>query len=385
MWRLKWGISGRRDVRIGVAMGVPVLLLLLFQALAGSDTASTAADRSRAENPSLPFSDRSRAYEHLIENNSADISLYTNYTSLLIANRDWGGALAWVMKGLAIAPSNGGLRLGHAIALHALNRHQESLKILETLAPSGESRFYMGLDCRSMGDHKCAQKYLAESRDLGLRDPYALYSLIEEDHALSDKAAGLRHFRSFLTDFPDSPWLHVLYANAYVQKGSDTEARKEYQEALRLKQDLPAVNFRLGYLFYKEGDYIPAAECFRKELGLNPAYSDANLFLGQSLRNLGREEESISYFRQAIALDSRSELAYRALVAALTGKGDLNGAAEILRSAEKEFPTDPSFPAQLASIFTKLNRKEEALKEQEKFRVLKQAGRNLETPVETRQ
>ena len=281
--------------------------------------------------------------------------------------------LVKAVLGSDAASSDSGLRLRHAIALHALNKPEASLKILEALPASAESRFYMGLNYRSLGDHRSAQKYLAEARDLGLRDPYALYSLIEEDHALGDKAAGLQHFRSFLTDFPGSPWLHVLYANAYVQKHNDPEARKEYQEALRLKPDLPAVNFRLGFLLYQDGDYTSAAEYFRKELSLNPAYSDANLFLGQTLRNLGREQEAIVHLRKAIALDTRSELAYKALVAALSEKGDLSDAVEVLRIAEKEFPADPSFPAQLARVLTRLNREEEALKEMEKFRGLKQS------------
>jgi tetratricopeptide (TPR) repeat protein len=360
-------------------MGVPVFALVLLQAFPGSDAA---AARSKAENPLLPVSDRRQAYEQLIRNNPSDHSLYADYASLLIANHDYAPALTWITKGLAVVPSDTGLRLRHAIALHALGRHEASLKILQELPASGESRFYMGLDCRSLGEHKSAQNYLAEARDLGLRDPYALYSLIEEDHALGDKAAGLHHFQLFLTDFPDSPWLHVLYANAYAKKENDAEARKEYQEALRLKPDLPAVNFRLGFLLYKDGEFIPAADCFRKELALNPSYSDANLFLGQTLRSLGREEEAIVHLRKAIALDARSELAYRALVAALGEKGDFNGAVEILRKAEKEFPVDPSFPALLASVLTRLNREDEALQEQEKFRVLKQSERNREKPVE---
>jgi len=57
---------------------------------------------------------------------------------------------------------------------------------------------------------------------------------------------------------------------------------------------------------------------------------------------------------------------------------------EILRMAEKEFPDDPSFPAQLAGVLTKLNREEEALKEQQKFRELKQAERKREKAVETK-
>jgi tetratricopeptide (TPR) repeat protein len=365
-------------------MGVLVFLLLV-EPLLGSDAASMAAARSIAENLSLPFSDRSTAYKHLIQNNPSDTSLYADYTSLLIANHDYASALTWIAKGLAGVPSDTGLRLRQAIALHALDKPEASLKILEALPASGESRFYMGLDYRSLGDHKSAQQYLAEARDLGLRDPYALYSLIEEDHALGDKVAGVDHFRLFLTDFPGSPWLHVLYANAYVQKHNDAEARKEYQEALRLQPGLPAVNFRLGFLLYNDGEYVPAAECFRKELALNPAYSDANLFLGQTLRNLGREEEAIVHLRKAIALDTRSELAYKALVAALGEKGDLQGAIEVLRIAEKEFPADPSFPAQLAGVLTKLNREEEALKEQEKFRALQQAEPKRERPVEMKQ
>lgn len=322
------------------------------------------------------------AYEVKIRASPYDATLYAELASLLIANRAPAEALAWIQKGLAAVPSDAGLRLRHGIALHALAKPEESLKVLEALPASGESRLYVGLDYRALGNHAAAQKHLSAAWDLGLRDPYALYSLIEEDHALADKTAGLQHFKLFLAHFPGSPWLHVLYANAYLQKGNDVEARREYQEALRMKPDLPAVNFRLGLLLYKDGEYVPAAECFRKELALSPSYADANLFLGQTLRNLGQQEEAIPYLKRTIELDSRSELGYRALVATLGEKGDLNGAVEILRMAENEFPANASFPAQRASLLTRLNRGAEALKEQEKFRALRQAGRNQKKAVE---
>ena len=359
-------------------MGVPVIALLLFQAFPGSDDPAAAAVRIKAENPSLSVSERETAYQQLIRNSPSDRTLYVEYASLLIANRDYASALAWITKGLAAAPSDADLRLRQGIALHAMERHKASLQILEALPPSGESRFYMGLDYRALGDHASAQKYLAEAQSLGFRDEYALYALIEEDHALKDKAAGLRHFELFLKEFPDSPWLHVLYANAYMQKDKTMEARKEYQEALRLRPDLPVVNFRLGYLLYQDHEYVSAEECFRRELAVNPSYSDANLFLGQTLRTLGRQDEAIEYFRKAIALDTRSDLAYRALAGILTDQNHLSDAAEILRRAEEQFPSDAGFPAQLAKILGRLNREEEALKEQEKFRLLKQSERSRE-------
>lgn len=354
------------------AMGVPGLLLLLLEALQAGDAASVAAARAKAADGSLAVEERAKAYEYLIQNQPAEVSLYSDYAALLIANRRYEGALEWLGNGLRVAPGNGGIRLRQGIALNRLNRFRESLEVLKGLPGSGEARLYMGLDSRALGDHKGAQRYLSEAWDLGVRDAYGLYSLIEEDHALGDKIAGLQHYRAFVGAFPESPWLHVLYANAYAQKNEEGEARKEYESALRLQPDLPAVNFRLGYLLYQAGEYGAAAECFRKELARTPGYSDANLFLGQTLRSLGREEEAIAYLKKAVAADGRQALAYKALVAALLEVKDLEGAAENLRRAEKEFPQDTSFPAQLASVLTKLNREGEALEELEKFRKLKE-------------
>ncbi|HUS05103.1 MAG TPA: tetratricopeptide repeat protein [Bryobacteraceae bacterium] len=355
-------------------MSVPVLFLSLLQVIHGSG-ASNDSLRGATQDASLSFSDRSKAYQQLLQKYPSDISLYSEYASLLIANRAYEPALTWIRKGIARAPSDTTLRLRKAIALNAVGKSEASLTILKSLPATAESRLYMGFASRALGDHESARKYLSEAWDSGVRDPYTLYSLIEEDHALADKTAGLRHYQTFLTHFPDSAWLHVLYANAYAQKNQDAEARKEYQEALRIKADLPGVNFRLGYLMYRDNQHRSAAECFRKELDLNPYYSDANLFLGQTLRNLGQEDEAVGYFRKAIALDPASDLAYRAVIGILTDKGDLGGAAGILKKAEEQFPTDPGFPAQLARILTKLNREEEALKEQEKFRLLQESRR----------
>src|SRR5689334_3365387 len=125
-------------------MGVPVIALLLFQALPGSsDDPAAAAVRIKAENASLPVSDRGTAYEQLIRNSPSDRTLYADYASLLIANRDYTSALAWITKGLAVDPSDAGLRVRQGIALHAMGRHEASLQILEALPPSGESRFYI--------------------------------------------------------------------------------------------------------------------------------------------------------------------------------------------------------------------------------------------------
>jgi len=359
-------------------MVVPLLLLLFQATLSGHNSASVANVHARAQDTSRTFAERRQAYEQLLQHGRANASLYADYVSLLLANRAYEPALSWSEKGLATSPSDGTLRLRKGIALHALGRPEESVRTLEGLPALSEARFYMGLNYRILRDHASAQRCLAEAWELGFRDPYALYALIEEDHALGDKAAGLRHFQAFATQFPDSPWLHVLYANAYFLKDREEDARKEYLEALRKDPQLPGVNFRLGYVIYRNGEYPLAAEFFSKELAVNPAYSDASLFLGETLRQQGRGAEAAGHLRRAIALDARSELAYRSLAAVLQDQGELNDAVDVLIAAERQFPSDPSFPGQLARILTTLKRGDEALREEEKFHSLTEAQRAKE-------
>ena len=182
--------------------------------------------------------------------------------------------------------------------------------------------------------------------------------------------------RTFAKNFPNSPWLHVLYANAYFLKNDDAQASAEYQEALRLNPALPGVNFRMGFLLNKRGEHDTALQYFRKEVAVNPAYSDAHLFLAEVLRNLGRDEEAILHFRRALALDRKSELAYRALASTLTKKGDLTAAADVLGEAEKEFPLDAGFRAQRIPVLNKLNRQDEARREKDHYLLLMQERHN---------
>jgi len=62
----------------------------------------------------------------------------------------------------------------------------------------------------------------------------------------------------------------------------------------------------------------------------------------------------------------------------LQDQGELNDAVDVLIAAERQFPSDPSFPGQLARILTTLKRGDEALREEEKFHSLTEAQRAKE-------
>jgi len=314
----------------------------------------------RAVSRDLPFSERRTAYERSIVACPGDPRLYTEFASLLVANRDFSTALHWIDKGLVLAPEDAALNLRKGEALAALGQAKQALAALGKTPATGESQFFRGMAYQVLEDHRAAQECFLDSWRRGNEDPYVLYSLVREDRALVDKAAGLEHFQLMMTRFPDSVWVHVLVGDAYFEAARDAEARQEYMAAVKLMPDLFDANFRLAYLAFEAGEYASATSYYRLALAVKPHHTEANVYLGEALRRERRIPEAIEQLRHAIQLDPKAALAYDSLSKALEDAGRLPEAAATLSSAEKEFPKDSSFPGMRARILKRMGRIGEA-------------------------
>jgi tetratricopeptide (TPR) repeat protein len=314
----------------------------------------------RAVSRDLPFSERRVAYERSIGACPGEFRLYAEFASLLVANRDFSTALHWIDKGLALAPTDTALNLRKGEALVALGRAKDALATLGKTPATGESQFFRGTAYQVLEDHRAAQECFLDSWKRGNEDPYVLYSLVREDKALGDKAAGLEHFQLMMTRFPDSVWVHVLVGDAYYKAAKDAEARQEYLAAVKLMPDLFEANFRLAYMAFEAGEYASATQYYQRALAVKPRHTEANVYLGETLRRERRIPEAIEQLRRAIQLDPKAALAYDSLSKALSDAGRLPEAVATLCSAEKEFPEDSSFPAMRARILRRMGRIEDA-------------------------
>jgi tetratricopeptide (TPR) repeat protein len=323
----------------------------------------SAADRQtygRAFSVNVPFSGRRLAFEQLIRACPDDARLYIEFASLLVANRDFSGALPWIGKGLGLAPQDPVLNLRKGEALVGLSQGREALLALAKTPATGESQFFRGLAYQLLEDHRAAQECFLDAWQRGNEDPYVLYSLMLEDKALADKAAGIEHFKIMMARFPDSVWIHILLGDAHFKVSEEAAARQEYLAAVKLMPDLFEPNFRLAYLDFEAGEYGSAIEYYRRALAAKPRHTEANLYLGEALRRERKTTEAIAQLRRAIQLDAQASLAYDSLAKSLTDAGRLPEAADILGQAEKHFPNDSSFPAMRARLLSRLGRTEEA-------------------------
>jgi tetratricopeptide (TPR) repeat protein len=300
--------------------------------------------------------------------------LYAEYSSLLVAERDFASALHWADKGLAHAPDDATLNLRKGEALVGLSQAKEALAALAKTPESGESQFFRGLAYQLLDEHRPAQECFLDAWKRGDEDPYVLYSLMREDKELGDKAAGVEHFKIMLARFPESVWIHILLGDAHFKKSEYVDAKKEYLAAEKIMPDLFEPNFRLAYLAFEAGEYPTAVEFYRKALAVKPRHTEANIYLGEALRREQKTQEAIVQLRRAIQLDAKSALAYDSLSKALADAGRLREAAEVLGTAEKQFPEESSFPAMRARILNRLGRAAEA----------KQAARRAQQIIDAR-
>ncbi len=126
----------------------------------------------------------------------------------------------------------------------------------------------------------------------------------------------------FLVIFASCDTQRLSDANRFYQQGNYAEALKIYQEALVQSKNSPILNYNVGTVLYRKGDYLLAIEYFTK--GLNTEDQDleskANYNIGNCKSRLGeqvettnlqkaadRYREALDYYQRAFELNGLDE------------------------------------------------------------------------------
>ena len=366
-----------------------MLLAVIFTVAAtttkarGSEQPSCAEQRpardwlKQAQDAKGPYEQRKAAYEHALGLCPRARALYEGFSAFLLEHNDIPAGLNWARRGLQIAPDDPALSLDLGVGLLAAGHPEEVFPVLAKLPPTAANQFYLGMAYRALRDARAAQQAFAKAAAMGYPDPYVFYVLIEQDRALRDKEAGLRDFQTLETHYPDTPWLHMLLGDAYAIKSADSQAEAEYREALKLRPDLPIAHYQLGFIAFKRGDYPTAEQNFRREIALNPTFGEADLYLGTTLRRMGKPDQALPFLEEAMARDPTDPLTYNALATAQVDTNQLQAAEATLRAGVRRFPEDGAFPAQLSSVLRRLGRTEEANRQSELALSLSSKGNRM--------
>ena len=205
-------------------------------------------------------------------------------------------------------------------------------------------------------------------------DPEVLFLSVHTYSDLSTKAA-----QQLAMAAPDSLESHKLNAEALEAQGKWDAAEKEYKAILTHNPRLSGIHFLLGRLLLSKPDAGPTAgeeakKEFQEELKIDPSNAGAEYVLGELAREESQWPDAIKHFSRATELDAGFGDAFLGLGTALLSAKRFSEAIPPLETAVKLEPRNPGAHYSLATALTRAGRKEDAEKEFAIHRQMTQKG-----------
>jgi len=310
-----------------------------------------------------------RAYLAILGAHPARVDVRSNLGAAYSALGRYEDAIEQYKRALIIDGTNHAIRFNLALAYYKAAWFSEAAPELEKFiaavpnSPQTANAQLVLADCQvRLGEYKKVIQSLSPSADVDSNNrtlAYLLGSALIGDGQL-DKGQAIidRLFRH-----EDSAEAHLLMASILLLADDAQSALKEAQRALELNPKLPTVQAWYGRVLMRLGDTERAKVAFKSELASNANDFDSNLYLGVLLRQDRLTEEAGSYLQRAIQLRPREQYARYHLAAVYAAAGKPGDALPLLEGVLKEHGDFVEARVLLASVYYRLNRKEDGDRE----------------------
>ncbi len=171
----------------------------------------------------------------------------------------------------------------------------------------------------------------------------------------------------------DSAEAHLLLGSTLLLADDGHGAIKELKRAIELDPKLPTLHAWYGRALMRMGDSASAKAAFHVELETNPNDFDANLFTGVLFRQDKQHDEAMQFLNRAIRLRPRDQYARYHLAAVYVALGKPKDALPLLEGVAKEFSEFSEARVLLASVYYRLNRKQDGDREKAAVQKLTEA------------
>jgi tetratricopeptide (TPR) repeat protein len=237
-----------------------------------------------------------------------------------------------------------------------------------------------GVRCAMMLNHQgAATTLLAWLEDEFPHDPEILFMAT---HVYSDLSA--RTSQELMDVAPDSPLVVEINAEKFEKQGDWHKAIAEYRILLEREPRMPGIHYRIGQIILT----LPATATsndearkeFEQELKVYPQNAGAEYFLGELARKGGRLPQAIEHYTNATKLNAGLPEPYFGLGRCLLDSDRAADAVGPLETAARMAPGNPTIHFTLAHAYQELGRKEDAARE---FALQKSTSEKIQQSTET--
>lgn len=346
---MKWAVIILVAVAILQAQSIPELYKEAQEALASGDLAK-AETASRGILAIAP----------------QDPGAHVNLAVVYMRRKQWEPALEQLHLAQKVAPNVPGIRLDIGLVYYRQNRFEQAIPELESVLrdqPANLQAAYLLALCYVFTDRYANAVPLIERLwDAHSNDLAFLYvAAVAADGAhrsdLEQKAV-----QQMMEVGGNSAEVHLYIGKAYLARGQDDEAFKNFEIAARMKPKLPFVHYYLGAVLRRRDDLQRAKQEFLTDAAIEPDMALNYDQLGHVSVTLGQTAEAEHYFREALRLDPSLASSQFGLAKLLRARGDA-GALQHINAAERLSPDSASVHYLKAQILKLAGRETEARQE----------------------
>ena len=362
----KKGRRGAALVCLFIAVG---LVPIVVRAQSASAAVDRDFERATQLHQSGDLQGAVRGYLAILASHPARVDVRSNLGAAYSALGRYEDAIDQYKRAIAIDPGNYAIHFNLAMAYYKAAWFNEAATELERFlaaAPNTPQTMNARLvlaDCQiRIGEYKKvieALSPLAEADASNRTVAYLLGSALIGDNQLNKGQEIID--RVFRDD--DSAEAHLLMGSILLVADDAQGALKEVQRALELNPKLPGVQAWYGRVLMRLGDTEKAKTAFRTELASNANDFEANLYLGILLRQDKQLDEAASHLQRATQLRPREQYARYHLAAVYAAAGKPGEALPLLEGVLKEHADFVEARVLLASVYYRLNRKEDGDRE----------------------
>ena len=311
------------------------------------------------------FAEAVTDYRTLVKQFPNIFEIRSNLGAALAGEGQYADAITEYQKALAIRP-NSAVRLNLALAYYKsgeLPKAVDTLKQVHAEDPVNLQATELLADCYlQLGQNQNVISFLTPIWDEHPEDDALTYLLSTALVRNGQIAEGERIIDRILKN-GDSAQARLLMGTAKYMTADYPGAKADLEKAIQLDPHLPDVYSYYGRTLFDSGDHAGSQKAFEKELQLDPNDFVSNLDMGILLRANEKYEDALPYLRHALELrpgdpNVRYEISMIEML-----QGQLAEAARDLESLTRDHPDFREAVWQLATVYTRMGRKEDAERE----------------------
>jgi tetratricopeptide (TPR) repeat protein len=179
---------------------------------------------------------------------------------------------------------------------------------------------------------------------------------------------------------PDSAQMHQLLAHEEIKEGNTNGAIAQYRKAIAIDPHLPGVHFELAELLHTSLDQAVKTEAemeYRAALKENPQDEKAVCRLAEIAAQMGNVQQAYEGYSRAVELQPSDADAKLGLAKTLIDMNQTRRAVTLLEDTVRLEPTNAVAHYRLGTLYRKMGRTEDALREVDLYKKYKDMKEKL--------